>query len=110
MDMEQFFLLAMTPPLLMAYVCRLAMLHPTTNTPGIVVMHAALAMSVGWAGYHGWVGDSTFGDVVSVIGAAAWILSSFREWRFGEVPARYKTQPMPLDPIHYPKVSGGKDQ
>ncbi len=92
-----------------AYICRLSKLSIGKNKPWVIIMHMALAMSAGWAGYHSYIGDMSFGDVVSLLGAGAWIVVSLPTWKRG-VPLHFYSRPVRLEPIDLNSVSGGKQQ
>lgn len=99
-------IVALSIPTVFAYICRLSMLKVGVNSTAIIVMHVAFAMASGWAGYHGFTGQVTLQDIVSLIGAAAWIVVSYGTWKEG-VPQHF-TKPEALSELDWPKVHGGK--
>lgn len=92
-----------------SYVCRLAMLRIGENRTSAIVLHVSLALSAGWVGYHAWMCDLNFGDIMSLMGAASWIVISLPTWR-GGVPTHFQNTPVALDHIDLNAVSGGKRQ
>jgi len=107
MDIFQVPVLLVAPFVLLAYVCRLAMLSFRTNRPVIVLLHISLAVSVAWAAYRAFLGVALFGDVAAVVGAGCWILISYGSWRHG-VPEHFQSRPVDLDTESWIRVTGGK--
>jgi hypothetical protein len=108
-DILQLAIIAMCLPTGAAYVCRLSQLSLKQHAYRIIVMHIALAMSVGWAGYRALIGDCDFGDFAAALGASMWILISYETWRT-HVPDHFNTRPSVLDELDYQHISGGREE
>lgn len=101
-------ILSVAAPALFGLVCRLSMLDIRAHKPLPILMHASLAIAVAWAGCHACLGDGTVGDLAVCVGALSWIAISLVSWSDG-VPDHFASEPYPIDELHWPHISGGKE-
>lgn len=65
---------------LAAFVCRIDQVRWWTHSPGLVLMHCAMAIGCGAAAAHAWQGSTTLVDAAAVLASIAWIAVSLRDW------------------------------
>lgn len=92
-------------------VCRLGVLHFKLHKARVIVMHLAMAYSILWGGYAGYMGMATLGDLCAVVAPLMWIWLSYPSWSSG-VPDHFhivtKSAPYPpiIDPSELRHVGG----
>lgn len=101
--------LAAAIPTVYTFICRLKQLGPKVHKWRIIAMQAAFAIATLWAGWAGFNGWATPGDAATIIGSVAWLGLSYKSWSKG-VPRYFESNPDPLEPITWSKISGGKKE
>lgn len=95
-----------------AFLFRLTDLDPRLHRWPIIVMHWAMAWSVAWGGYQGWMKLADFGSASAVLGPVLWLWISRGNWRDGvpphyRRPVRVRASPLPkIDENLLSRVSG----
>jgi hypothetical protein len=89
------------------FLCRLDALRFNRHSLKVIFFHVALFASAAGAGFSAFQETLSLKDLAGLAASALWLWISIPSWRHG--PPSHVTKPMPLEPLDFPRIIGGKN-